>query len=43
MVVLDRVLASVDWDAKHQLAKVSILPKGMSDHNPLVIRFGEKL
>jgi hypothetical protein len=43
MTVLDQILASVDWDANHPLAKVSILPKGVSDHNSLVIIFGEKL
>jgi hypothetical protein len=43
MTVLDRILASVRWDAKHSLAKVSIMSKGVRDHNPLVIRFGEKL
>jgi hypothetical protein len=43
MATLDRILASVDWDAKHPLAKVTILPKGVCDHNPLIIKFGDKL
>jgi hypothetical protein len=43
MATLDRILASVDWDAKHPLSKVLVLPKGVSNHNPLVIKFGEKL
>jgi hypothetical protein len=43
MTTLDRILALVDWSVKHLLAKVTILPKGVSDHNPLVIMFGEKL
>jgi hypothetical protein len=43
MAKLDRILASMDWDAKHPLSKVLVLPKGISDHNPLVIKFGEKL
>jgi hypothetical protein len=28
MATLDRILASVDWDTKHLLAKVTILHKG---------------
>jgi hypothetical protein len=41
MSTLDRVLASVQWDAKYPLARVKTLPKGVSDHNPLLITFGE--
>jgi hypothetical protein len=43
MALLDRILASVDWEAKYPLSQVLVLPKGVSDHNPLVIKFGEKL
>jgi hypothetical protein len=43
MATLDRILASVDWDAKHLLVKVTILHKGVNGYNPLVIKFGEKL
>jgi hypothetical protein len=40
MAVLDMILTSIDWDAKFPLAKVTMLPKGVSDHNPLLIDFG---
>jgi hypothetical protein len=43
MATLDRILASVQWEAKYPLARVKILPKEVSDHNPLLITFGEKL
>jgi hypothetical protein len=43
MSILDRILASVDWDAKHPLSQVTVLPKEISDHNLLVIKFDEKL
>jgi hypothetical protein len=43
MVTLDRILAYVQWEAKYPLVRVKILPKGVSDHNPLLITFGEKL
>jgi hypothetical protein len=38
----DRILVSTHWDAKYPLAKTSMLPKGVIDHNPLMITFGEK-
>jgi hypothetical protein len=41
MATLDRILITVHWEAKYPLAKVTILPKGVSDHNPLLIRFGK--
>jgi hypothetical protein len=43
MVVLDRILINVQCDAKYPLAKVDMLPKGVSDHNPLRIEFGGKI
>jgi endonuclease/exonuclease/phosphatase family metal-dependent hydrolase len=42
LATLDRVLVSIGWDAKYPLARVKILPKGSSDHNPLAITFGNK-
>jgi hypothetical protein len=42
MVRLDRVLASVEWEIKYPLSKVTLLPKGCSDHNPLRFEFGNK-
>jgi hypothetical protein len=41
MTTLDRILISIDWDAKYPLAKVKMLPNGVSDHNPLVIELGD--
>jgi hypothetical protein len=41
LAALDIVLVSVSWDAKYPLARVRVLPKGVSDHNPLAIKFGE--
>jgi hypothetical protein len=43
MATLDRILLTSHWEAKYPLAKTSMLPKGVSDHNPLMITFGEKL
>jgi endonuclease/exonuclease/phosphatase (EEP) superfamily protein YafD len=40
LAVLDRILASVEWESKFSLSKVKVLPKGCSDHNPLLIDFG---
>jgi hypothetical protein len=40
MAKLDRVLVSVDWENKNPLAKVTVLPKGVSDHSPVLIDFG---
>jgi hypothetical protein len=42
MAMLDRVLMSVEWDNKYPLTKVNTLQKGVSDHSPLMITFGEK-
>jgi hypothetical protein len=41
MDLLDRILVSVDWEAKFPLAQVVMLPRGTSDHNPLKISFGD--
>jgi hypothetical protein len=40
LVVLDRVLASVEWESKFPLANLKLLPKSVSDHNPLRVCFG---
>jgi hypothetical protein len=40
MAALDRILIFVDCDAKYPLARVKMLPKGASDHNPLVVEMG---
>jgi hypothetical protein len=42
MATLDRILATVDWECKFPLAMVRVLPKGISDHDPLRISFGIK-
>jgi hypothetical protein len=42
MATLDRILISVDWDAKYSLARVKMLLKGVSDHNPLVVEMGDQ-
>jgi hypothetical protein len=39
---LDRIFASVEWGEKYPLSKVTMLPKGCNDHNPLRIEFGGK-
>jgi hypothetical protein len=43
MSQLDRVFASVEWDIKYPLANLVMLPKGVSDHNPLKFSFGDKI
>jgi hypothetical protein len=42
MATLDRILISVHCEAKYPLARVTNLPKGVTNHNPLLLRFGEK-
>jgi hypothetical protein len=42
MAVLDRILVNVDWESKFPLAKVKVMPKDCSDHNPLMVDFGEE-
>jgi hypothetical protein len=42
MAVLDRIFSNLDWDTKYPLASVNLLSRGISDHNPLLIQFGEK-
>jgi hypothetical protein len=42
MATLDRVLVSTQWEAKYPLARVTNLPRGVSDHNPLLLNFGDK-
>jgi hypothetical protein len=39
---LDRAMVSVDWDNKYPMAKVTMMPEGITDHNPLRVSFGEK-
>jgi hypothetical protein len=43
MATLDRILMTVEWKAKYPLAMVNMLAKGVIDHNPLMISFGEKM
>jgi hypothetical protein len=43
MTTLDRILMTTHWEAKYPLARTSMLPKGVSGHNPLMITFGENL
>jgi hypothetical protein len=43
MATLDRILMTTHWEAKYPLARISMLPKGVSDHNPMMITFGENL
>lgn len=40
MATLDRILVSVEWEAKYPMAKVNILPKEVSGHNPVMINRG---
>jgi hypothetical protein len=42
MAKLDRMLASVEWDLKYPMSKLTILPKNVSDHNPIQLQFGDK-
>jgi hypothetical protein len=42
MATLDRVLVSVHWANRYPMAKVTTLPKGVSNHNPLLMNFGDK-
>jgi hypothetical protein len=42
MATLDRILASTDSDRKYPLANITILPKEVSDHNPLMIKFSNR-
>jgi endonuclease/exonuclease/phosphatase family metal-dependent hydrolase len=37
MTTLDRILVLMEWEAKYPMAKVNILPKEVSDHNPILI------
>jgi hypothetical protein len=39
---LDRAMVSVDWDNKYPMAKVTMMPEGITDHTPLRVSFGEK-
>jgi hypothetical protein len=32
----------VEWESNYPFAKVVMLPKGVSDHNPLRVSFGDK-
>jgi hypothetical protein len=34
---------SASWEAKFPLAKFNMLPKGVSDHNPLAISFEDRI
>jgi hypothetical protein len=39
---LDRVLVTKEWDDQFPEATVSILPREVSDHNPLIVSTGKK-
>jgi hypothetical protein len=41
ITTLDRILIIVHWEAKYPLARVTTLLREGSDHNPLLLRFGE--
>jgi hypothetical protein len=43
IAALDRTLVSVELDIKYPLAKMSMLPKGASDHNPLLMDLGGQM
>jgi hypothetical protein len=38
---LDRVFVSTDWEATYPLVRASCLAKGISDHTPILIYFGD--
>jgi hypothetical protein len=40
---LDRIFVSTDWEGAFPLARVSSLPKGISDHTPLLIDTGSNV
>jgi endonuclease/exonuclease/phosphatase family metal-dependent hydrolase len=40
MAALDRVFVTTELDTKYPLATVKMLPKGISDHNPMLIDLG---
>jgi hypothetical protein len=40
MATLDRVMISIDWEAKFPMSNVITLPRGVSDNNPIKISFG---
>jgi hypothetical protein len=42
MATLDMVLVSTQWEAKFPLDRVTNLPRGVSDHNPLLLNIGDK-
>jgi hypothetical protein len=37
MAKLDRVLGSVEWESRYPLERVTLLPKGVSDHNLVLV------
>jgi hypothetical protein len=41
MAKLDRIFASTSWISTFPLAKVSCLPKEISDHTPMLMDSGE--
>ena len=38
---LDRVLTSAEWEQKFPLVSVQAMPRGVSDHTPLLVDSGE--
>jgi hypothetical protein len=41
MARLDRVFASTDWERAYPFMRVTALPKGISDHTPLLVDTGD--
>jgi hypothetical protein len=39
--VLNRALVNVEWNSRYPLSNLKILPREISDHNPIRISFGE--
>jgi endonuclease/exonuclease/phosphatase (EEP) superfamily protein YafD len=42
ITVLDIIFVSIEWDNKYPMASVTLLSSSVSDHNPLLLQFGEK-
>jgi hypothetical protein len=41
LATLDRILVSTVWGVQYPLVRVNMLPRGVSDHNPLRVSFGD--
>jgi hypothetical protein len=40
---LDSIFVSTQWEKVSPLVRISALPKGISDHNPLLVDIGDNL